>query len=1671
MPRNRYEMSSPGRVRGAPHRRLGAHRVGSPAVWGSLRLVACWLALACSEPGAALQIEWEGGEPAGELQVCARLEEAGGERALPARHFDAADSIAFAFPEVEAGAGYRLHLDVCHAAAQPASQTACCAAGAEYRGVSERFRVGRGSGRGRARVRLVQAPPSPGVLVRDRAGSDWGGSRVDVADRCVSVAVRSPARTTHVGVAASPEGPFRVVAVPAAPSACDLGGGQVACHPLGDFDVCTGEPCATRWYDYGPCAPGDVHELVARGYREHALLEGPLEGPASVASVRWDQRGPRLDRAGADRQGEGPDAAAGRREPATIVRAGQPVVRSFAADEPLSGCRIEVEPLDRPAVEGPTPRFEAVALGNSSCEARYVVPGAAPRPADGRYAVYFVVTDAVGNSSRIEVAPFVIDTAAPDPPRLSRVEVRLGEAAGDAPCDSGSGAARAALGSEPLRCVRSGDTLVAVWQVEAGVTLDARVEGEAVPCASRGVDSFVCTLSPRGARLDGVVSIAALATDAAGNSQAAAPLLVEVDARPPRVASSRLLRVVGARPSDAPGAFAPFDPFGSDETPRVPAPVLARLEVRADRAVCRGAGCRRVARAFATPLTESGCGSPEQAELGLALPLRPADSLTSELTFERAVGDVPAGSHCLWAGLDPEQPLQLLGPRWTIERRPARARIDAARTRLQRSGGAAVLQVYASAAAPTAAGAIVAAAVGEAGAGGPRLTPVADSRRNATRVDLAEGFGALSAPPDFSIELPSGLVDVSVALVDAVGNVSPYERVERGQWVADLSAAGYRALSWDRAYPGTDPGVSGRPLAPGAGPAERVEAALGWQRLGEQEDGLPPARIEHALAYDPRRQRVVLFGGSRLVAPPVPLPLPLPVYEASSDTWEWDGRHWRRAAIDGASDSPAARREHALGFDEVAGRVVLFGGRGEGGNAFGDTWSWDGVSWRRLASAPAASACSAGQQPAPAPRFGHALAFHPGRGRLLLVGGLSGGGARSAPVPLGDSWEWDGARWLPLDEWRCEGGEWKRAPSDGALPPRALHAMGYSAADEALILFGGCNTACTRSEAQRIGSQSAYLGDSWALSAEGGWLPFGAPSRALSRAVHQLVVDPSDGAVYSLGGHDANGAVAAPLLRLEAGGWVVVPSPGAPGVEQKSVLDRARGQWVSFGGIAAGAAGAEPAAPGAAAPDSGMSSFYVFFVAGQRTVVAEPGGGASGEPAWLKGRSGLPARSRFAFAALPGAPSREEAVLVFGGTAGGPGAAELGDLWTFRGGAWHPIEPSCACAGAPTEGCGTAPAARRSAALAVSAASERELELILFGGVSRAPDGGLGRVYNDTWALRSRDGECFWWTELQPHDDALPAEGSAVQPGGRVGHGMARDAAGVLWLFGGSPGDTQKLADSWRYDPELEQWERQSLLGESPGPRRDFGLSSASHGVLLFGGFGDRVFGDTWLLDAQAARWREQRPGSSPPATRMGALVSLGREGPLLDLLVGGSQRNGSGERLTQQVWGWDGEQWHNVTPRVSPSREQPPARALHGLSYLPEAGEGLLFGGVGSFVDDEAMGDTWAFTLPQAASQTFDVDLSELLGVSGRPAAVEVESFLQCFSGEYAPGVGAQVWNGHGWQAVAHAGGQCPLRLSAGPLRQYALASRRLRTRLTAGWLETRSSQLLVDYRALQAP
>jgi cysteine-rich repeat protein len=209
-------------------------------------------------------------------------------------------------------------------------------------------------------------------------------------------------------------------------------------------------------------------------------------------------------------------------------------------------------------------------------------------------------------------------------------------------------------------------------------------------------------------------------------------------------------------------------------------------------------------------------------------------------------------------------------------------------------------------------------------------------------------------------------------------------------------------------------GVTGEVLLFGGTAAGGVRLDDTWtwngtrwlERIAGGQPGSPGPRASPAIAYDVRRRRVVLFGGSAATGP-----------ATRQDTWEWDGSSWSPME---PLTTPPPRLYAAMTYDVARERVVLQGGS-DGPVEVADTWEWDGVTWTQRMSATA-----------PMFRSGHVHVYDRARRRVLNLGGL----------PDFSTWEWDGANWA-------------QAPSSFEPALLLAHAGAYDDARSETLLFGG----------------------------------------------------------------------------------------------------------------------------------------------------------------------------------------------------------------------------------------------------------------------------------------------------------------------------------------------------------------------------------------------------------------------------------------------------------------------------------------------------------------------------------------------------------------------------------------------------------------------------------------
>lgn len=98
----------------------------------------------------------------------------------------------------------------------------------------------------------------------------------------------------------------------------------------------------------------------------------------------------------------------------------------------------------------------------------------------------------------------------------------------------------------------------------------------------------------------------------------------------------------------------------------------------------------------------------------------------------------------------------------------------------------------------------------------------------------------------------------------------------------------------------------------------------------------PAPRARGAMAYDSKRNVIVLFGGWNNLQ------------KSMNDTWEWDGITWKEVANCDTCMRPPARGCHNMYYDALRESVIVYGGCNENQYFFNDAWSWDGGTWSRV---------------------------------------------------------------------------------------------------------------------------------------------------------------------------------------------------------------------------------------------------------------------------------------------------------------------------------------------------------------------------------------------------------------------------------------------------------------------------------------------------------------------------------------------------------------------------------------------------------------------------------------------------------------------------------------------------------------------------------------------------
>lgn len=227
-----------------------------------------------------------------------------------------------------------------------------------------------------------------------------------------------------------------------------------------------------------------------------------------------------------------------------------------------------------------------------------------------------------------------------------------------------------------------------------------------------------------------------------------------------------------------------------------------------------------------------------------------------------------------------------------------------------------------------------------------------------------------------------------------------------------------------------------------------------WKDVSLSPKDSPDVRVNSAMAYDPHRGVMVLYGGYGKTG-----------YKC--DTWEWDGQKWAGKC---PPKCPGARAGHFMYFDPIRGHVVLYGGYDKDKN-FNDTWEWDGETWTEIEinrAGPTSSDFSLAYNQndnylfglangipnvswtfkagmwthftptnQPDTREGWRMAFDPLQNRFVLFGG------KNRNLYFNDTWFSDGTNWQPY--------------TDSLFTPslRSNSVIWYDETRQHVMLFGG----------------------------------------------------------------------------------------------------------------------------------------------------------------------------------------------------------------------------------------------------------------------------------------------------------------------------------------------------------------------------------------------------------------------------------------------------------------------------------------------------------------------------------------------------------------------------------------------------------------------------------------
>jgi hypothetical protein len=311
----------------------------------------------------------------------------------------------------------------------------------------------------------------------------------------------------------------------------------------------------------------------------------------------------------------------------------------------------------------------------------------------------------------------------------------------------------------------------------------------------------------------------------------------------------------------------------------------------------------------------------------------------------------------------------------------------------------------------------------------------------------------------------------------------------------------------------------------------------------------PTARNDFGLVWDAVNKKAVLFAGIQTDTAGV-------TGVPKQDTWEWDPetKAWTERTV--AGNKPSQRYGHAMAYDGVRKKVVVFGGLDMStGGSRNDLWDWEPTTgaWTQLMSGSEADA--------PAGRIYSSLVSDDAHARLELIagaapygsggyggtGGSTGGSIGYSSTGSREVWEINPA---------VPGYTNRTAPLD-VPQARYNHAMAFNPSTGKTCVFGGYDSMT----GQTFDDLWEWDGATWTQAA--------ADLRPAGRASAALAYDPVRKSMILYGGSDSSGMTTFDdTWEWSAGKWAQLKTLSSPGglVGHGMVTDTTRNKILLFGG-------------------------------------------------------------------------------------------------------------------------------------------------------------------------------------------------------------------------------------------------------------------------------------------------------------------------------------------------------------------------------------------------------------------------------------------------------------------------------------------------------------------------